>query len=66
MPRRSFPPDTIESHLARIETLEELEGFATMLRAPPPGITPKPCTPEQWRKIAARKIQFQEATHDRR
>lgn len=60
---RSFPPDTIESHLERITSLDELEGFAAMLRDPLPGVTPKPCTTAQWALIAARRIDFQRRTN---
>ena len=42
-----------------IDNLEELEGFASTLRAPPTGAIVKQATKEDWRIIAMKKIELQ-------
>jgi hypothetical protein len=48
----------VRTQLDRITSLEELEGFAEMLRNPPAGVEVKEATEADWAAIAERKIQY--------
>lgn len=46
----------LEKILASIKSVEELNGFADMIRDPPPGVTPIKLDREGWTKVAHKKI----------
>ena len=51
---------TVIGALATIDSVEELDAFAEMMRNPPTGIETKKPTEQEWQIIARRKIELQQ------